>query len=127
MSFHQRSNQGTHEIIERRSGVRDERAFDQAGNLRDMPIMQRCENDAFVRKVLVDRTNADTSDFGDAVRRDALDAVALQDLHDRVEHCFHGRPGAALLWLPSNLILFRTFLYIPHIKYEQSSNFDIIV
>jgi len=45
--------------------------------LLDVAIVERSENRAPVAKVLVDRADTNARDFGDAVRCDAIDAVAF--------------------------------------------------
>ncbi len=62
------------------------RVLSNTPDLLDVAIVERREDGTLVRKILVDGADADAGHLGDAVRRDAVDAVALQDLHDRVEH-----------------------------------------
>lgn len=51
-----RFNYCSDENVERRSGVLDQRR-DLAIDLRNVPLMQRNEDGAFIRKVLVDRSD----------------------------------------------------------------------
>ena len=70
-------NHGADELLEGRVGIFDQRPLDEPIDLFDMPLVQRDKNGAFVRKILVDRSDADAGNFCDAVRRDRFDALAL--------------------------------------------------
>jgi len=46
--------------------------------------------------VLVERPDAHAGDFGDARRRRGVEALAVENLHRRVENGVHRRDGAGL-------------------------------
>ena len=53
--------------IERRSGVLDQRRREDTINLGNVPLMQRNEDGALVRKVLVDRSDTYPCNLRDAI------------------------------------------------------------
>jgi hypothetical protein len=53
----------------------DESRLDQAVDFVQVPLMQSDKDGALVREVLVDRTNTDPRNLGDAVGRDGVDGI----------------------------------------------------
>jgi hypothetical protein len=79
--------------------VLEELAFHDTIDLLDMTLVQGDKNRALVGKVLINRTDADTGNLGDAVCRNRFDALSLQNSDHGVEHRFDRLTSPPLLGL----------------------------
>jgi hypothetical protein len=76
--------------------VATERVLDEAPSLQRMTLVQRREDGALVREVLVDGTDTDARDLRNSVGGDGVAAAALQELHGCIQHQLNGVLGALL-------------------------------
>lgn len=94
------------EFVERRGRMFDERGLHDAIDLLHMALMQCCEDRVFVRKVLIDRTDADPCHLSDAIGGNGIEALALQHSDHRIEDCIDGLVGTTLFWLAAARVWF---------------------
>jgi hypothetical protein len=80
----------------------DERGLDYAINLLDVAFVQGRKDRALVREVLVDRTDTHPCHFGDTIRRDGIETLALQYPDYSFKYCVDCLTSAALLRAASN-------------------------
>jgi hypothetical protein len=80
----------------------EEFAFHHPIDLLNVTLMQGDEDRALIRKVLIDRADADAGNLGYTVRCDGLHALALQNPDYRVEYRFDRLAGSALRGLAAS-------------------------
>ena len=90
-------DQRGHEAAEGRGCVLNKRGFDRAVDLLYMALMERSEDGSLVREVLIERADADTCGFGDAVGGNGFSSLSLQDANDSFENGVDGLTRAELL------------------------------
>jgi len=90
--FHERAC----EVIERSARMPRHRLFDDHPHLLGVALMQSREDGSLVRKVLVDRADADSGGIGDAVRGQSVRSFTCEHPLYRLEHRLHSLPRTFL-------------------------------
>ena len=81
----------------RRHKVIFEDVAEQARCQAPLVALQAKQDRRLVRKILVQRTDADAGALGDSRHGETLRALAFQNLNSGIEHCRNERIGASLL------------------------------
>jgi hypothetical protein len=94
---HEAFDELTRERVERGRGAVRGGLLEDPSHVLDVTVVQRREDGALVGEVLVERSDADARDLGDAVGGHGLRSMPLDHQPDRFEHGVHGLPCALLL------------------------------